>query len=92
MTSDMANKIPENSEINVIHFRDKATVMSPYQLSEEELSTIKKLFPELKNGEVVNVVDPKILSGLIIKIGTKLIDLTLNGALQNLKKQIYESN
>ncbi len=92
MTNDVTNKTPENSEINVIHFRDKATVMSSYRLSEEELSSIKKLFPELKNGEVINVVDSKILSGLIIKIGTKLIDLTLNGALQNLKKQIYESN
>jgi len=81
-----------NEEIKVYHIPDKVTIMSAYELSEDELTSVRKMFPALKEAEIVNLVDKNIFSGLIIKIGTRIVDLTLNGALQNLKKQIYESN
>lgn len=40
-------------------------------------------------------IDPKILGGLVIKIGSKVIDLSLRGELQNLAKEldiVYEAN
>lgn len=81
----------KNKEIVVVHIEGKATVMSPYLLSEKDLEKVKEKVPELKNTQVVNLVDKNIYAGCIVKVGSKLIDLTLNGALQNLKKQIYES-
>lgn len=81
-----------SKEISVLHVNGKITVMSSYKLESDELLKIKDLFPAAKDSEIINVVDENIYSGLIIKIGTRMIDLTLNGALQNLRKQIYESN
>lgn len=93
MKIDVNKDIEEaNREIAVLHIKGKITVMSPYELTNTEIKKIKELFPAAADSEVVNVVDGNIYSGLIIKIGSRIIDLTLNGALQNLRKQIYESN
>lgn len=81
----------KNNEIIIFHIDGKATVMSPYYLSDNELEKLRKKVPELGGIELVNLVDKNIYSGCIVKVGSKLIDFTLNGALQNLKKQIYES-
>lgn len=79
-------------DITLTHIPDKMTVMSGYSLSDAELKKIVELFPEVKKNAIVNVVDKNIISGLIIKVGSRMIDMTLNGALHKLKKQMYESN
>ncbi|GEM_PF-4163454 len=80
------------NDVVVLHVPDTATVMSCYKLSEKELSTIKNSYPQLKGVKLQNVLDQNIISGVVIKIGTSLIDLTLNGALHNLRQNLYESN
>lgn len=79
-------------DITLTHIPGKTTVMSGYSLSDAELKKIVELFPEAKKNAIVNIVDKNIISGLIIKVGSRMIDMTLNGALQNLHKQMYESN
>ncbi|QQG43842.1 MAG: F0F1 ATP synthase subunit delta [Candidatus Roizmanbacteria bacterium] len=93
MDDDLRNQIDKLSkEITIINIKDKVTIMSPYKLGDNEMQKIKDLLPVIKNFDIVNVVDENIYSGLIIKIGTKMIDLTLNSALQNLRKKIYEGH
>lgn len=82
----------DTTEISVIHVLDKVTIMSGYELTKGEIDTIKNSYPQIKDAKLLNVVDQNIISGVIIKIGTRLIDLTLNGALQKLRKNLYESN
>jgi len=60
--------------------KEKLIITSTYPLTEEEKKEILKIFP--KEVLVENKVDPKILGGLIIEYGSKLIDLSL-------RKKIY---
>jgi F0F1-type ATP synthase delta subunit len=92
MDEDMKSKVDEFNDMVVAHYDDRATVMSGYKLSKSEIDDIKSLIPALKDVRIENEVDSRIFSGLIIKVGTRLLDLTLNGALQNLRKTMYESN
>lgn len=92
MKTDTNNIKKEEEDVIVYHIKDKVTIMSPYKLSETEIKRIKEAVKILSDKEIVNIIDPNIYSGFIVKIGSKLMDYTLNGALQHLKQQIYESN
>lgn len=66
------------------------TVISTYPLSKTELSALKISVPKLKDSVIKNEVDKEILGGLIIRYGSKMIDISLRRELQNLKKVVYE--
>ncbi len=78
--------------LTITHIKDTVTIMSPYALSEAEIAHVKNTIHGLENIKLVNIVDKELLSGIIVKIGTRMYDLSLNGILQSLRKQIYESN
>ncbi|MGB9707342.1 MAG: F0F1 ATP synthase subunit delta [Microgenomates group bacterium] len=64
-------------------------IISAYPLSEDEISTIKET-PVFKNREIRNIVDKKIIAGLVIKYDDNLIDLSFSSFLDNLKNNLYE--
>ena len=78
----IADRIKQSSE--------KVYIYAPYELSEKELAEIKKHIPHLKDSDMEVVVDKSVMAGVIIKFGTKMIDLSLKTELQNLKQAIYE--
>lgn len=63
-------------------------VVSPYQLSQSELDDLKKNIPVLHQARLENTVDGNILAGVIIKFGSKMIDLSINGELGRVKQKI----
>ncbi|MCX7881359.1 MAG: F0F1 ATP synthase subunit delta [Patescibacteria group bacterium] len=70
----------------------KIIVFSPYKLNGEELNWLKNYFSF--NNDVVweNIVKEDLIGGLIIKIDSKIINLSLKGILDNLKKKLlYET-
>ena len=69
---------------------DKAYVVSAYKMAESEIKSIQAKIPELKEYEIINLLDEKIIGGFIIKYSTKVIDLSLRGQLKNFKKIMYE--
>lgn len=69
----------------------KAVITSAYELSSGELEELKTLFPEMKRIEVQNLVDPTIKAGVIVRIGTKQVDLSLERGLNTLQQYLYES-
>jgi F0F1-type ATP synthase delta subunit len=70
----------------------KAVITSAYKLTDEELDQLRSKFPVMGNYEVENVINPDIHAGVIINVGTKRIDLSLERGLQNLKQFIYENS
>ncbi len=66
-------------------------IISSQKLSDKELSRIKSFFPELKGAKLSNIVDPKILAGFKIKIGTRVYDFSLKSRLESLKRYWYEN-
>ena len=66
-------------------------VITPYKLHEAEERELKDKFPFMKDAIVTFSVDASILAGVIIKYGTKMIDLSLKSELTNLTHRLYES-
>jgi F0F1-type ATP synthase delta subunit len=65
-----------------------ATITSVYQLTDDDLETIKKAFPPLTDFKIENIIDKKILGGIVIKFDTKVIDLSIAGQLKNFRRLI----
>ncbi len=68
----------------------KVTVYSTYPLSKAEMKLLETKLPVLKESDMTNEIDREILGGLIIKFGSKMIDLSIRRQLLNLKKVMYE--
>jgi len=72
--------------------KELVTIYSTYSLSTSEMKDICARLPQYTNSTVENKVDPTLLGGIVIKSGSKVIDLSMRNALHLLKKQLYESN
>lgn len=66
-------------------------VITAYTLSDDEEKKLKESFTFMKDALITYTVDPSIMAGVIIKFGTKMIDLSLKNELTNLTHRIYES-
>ncbi len=67
-------------------------IYSAYKLDEEEINRIVEKFPFIKVDLINNIIDEKILAGVRIHHGAKIIDLSLKNKLTNLKKKLYETS
>ncbi|OGK14676.1 hypothetical protein A3C98_03700 [Candidatus Roizmanbacteria bacterium RIFCSPHIGHO2_02_FULL_37_15] len=70
--------------------KEKITLISAYPLDNTELSPLYEYIPDLKESQISFVIDKKILAGVVIKIGSKVIDLSLSDRLNQLRNKIYE--
>jgi len=70
----------------------KLKVYSPYKLSDEEKSILKKKFREFDWSNVDYLIDESLMAGVLLKRGSKVINISLLKTLSNLKKMIYESD
>lgn len=69
----------------------KAVIISAFPLYEEDILLIKKAIPELTLVQIENVIEKKILAGVIIKIGSLIIDQSLRSKINNYLKHLYEN-
>lgn len=70
----------------------KASVTSVKPLSYAQLEQIKSNLERSINGQVEleSIIDTSIIAGLIIRVGDKVIDASVKGEMQTLKKQLSE--
>lgn len=68
----------------------RVEVISAHILSDSEKKELIEKLPMLKDSQVIYSQDSSILAGVIIKFGSKMIDLSLQNELTNLKNFIYE--
>jgi len=66
----------------------KTVIVSPYKLGESEIRSIEEKFPFIKGTTIENDIDETIMAGIIIKSGSKIVDVSLGSKLRNLKKSI----
>jgi len=71
--------------------KPKITVIAPYELSNQELDEIKNKIEILKSAEIKVEVDKNLLAGIVIKYGSRVIDLSLKSELQKLENTLYET-
>lgn len=59
-------------------------VKTAVKIGKAELSSLQKAVPELKDAQLTNEVDKEIIGGMVIIDGSKIIDVSLKGKLQDL--------
>ena len=65
--------------------QNRVTVISAYELSADEKKSLSgKKFSDLNWKEAIYQVDRSVIAGVIIKAGSKTIDLSLAGSLSKL--------
>ncbi len=67
------------------------TIVAPYELGAEELNLLKKKIHLLENAHISVEVDKSIMAGVVIKYGSRMIDLSLRSELQKLQHTLYET-
>ncbi len=72
--------------------KNTVIIITAYKLSDSEIGEIQSNIQVIKGYKTINIVDKSIIAGIIIKFGTKIIDLSLQGQLKNFKKILYEIN
>jgi F0F1-type ATP synthase delta subunit len=64
------------------------TVVSSDTLDETSIKMIEEVVPEMRNAHVRFEVDSSLMAGIIIRRGSRQIDLSLKGTLEQLHKHI----
>lgn len=72
------------------HQKNIVTLVSPYTLSTEEINSLTANLPLLHDAEIKQEKDTDIMAGVVIKFGSKMIDLSLKSELQKLQQKLYE--
>ena len=66
------------------------TVFSADGLDVEEKQSLEKKFRDINWAEAVYEIDKSVIAGIIIKAGSKTVDLSLSGLLSKLSNTLYE--
>ncbi|MBI4226160.1 F0F1 ATP synthase subunit delta [Candidatus Roizmanbacteria bacterium] len=70
--------------------KEKVTLISAYTLNSDELASLYQYIPRLKGSQLNFVINKDLVAGVVIKIGSKVIDLSLRGQLNRLRDYMYE--
>lgn len=70
--------------------QNRVLVLSADNLSVDEKKALEKKFSDLNWTNSVYQIDKSVIAGIIIKIGSKTIDLSLTGSLSKLSNTLYE--
>lgn len=77
----------------IVREAQKVIITSSYNLNKSDKAFILANVPLLsKSTDFEYRVDNELLGGIVIKIGSKLIDLSLKGRIANLKQKLYENS
>ncbi len=75
---------------NIQKEQNRVLVMSADVLGVDEKRVLGKKFSDLNWSQADYQVDKSIIAGIIIKVGSKTIDLSLMGSLSKLSNTLYE--
>lgn len=70
--------------------QNRVLVLSAYKLDMNERKLLEKKLSDLNWKDSVYQIDKSIIAGIIIKVGSKTIDLSLTGSLSKLSNTLYE--
>lgn len=71
--------------------RQKVVVYSSVKLSVDDIQTLKSKFSNISFQNAEYQIDESLLAGVMIKVGSKVIDCSVKGTLSNLKHIVYEA-
>ncbi|MFA9288429.1 MAG: F0F1 ATP synthase subunit delta [Weeksellaceae bacterium] len=69
----------------------QVTIVAPHKLSKEDVKSLQQKFPMLAKAEITQEIDTALIAGVVIRFGSRMIDLSLQSQLQKLEKTLYET-
>jgi F0F1-type ATP synthase delta subunit len=72
--------------------KEKVIVYSSVALSDGEKKILKLKLPSITFQKAEYRVDEELIAGVVVTVGSKVIDLSIKGTLSNLKHIVYEDN
>lgn len=76
--------------VKKLKLRETVEIISALELDTKFINKIKKILDK-KTGldvKIINIVDKKILGGVIIKIGDKIVDLSIKSKMEDLRSRL----
>lgn len=70
--------------------RTQGVIVTPYKLDESSRDAILSTYPSLKDMEIENRIDPSLLGGFVLTIGSEIIDASLAGRLDQLLSNLSD--
>ena len=71
--------------------KERVTVYSAIELSQQEKKEVTSKLSLTGVSEISYILDPKLIAGIVVHKGSKILDLSLAGKLQNLHHLIYDN-
>lgn len=68
------------------------TVESAYVLDDAEKETLLASLPWLKQAQIRYRVKPDLIAGVVVRFGSRVIDLSVKGRLQSYNRLLYETD
>ncbi len=88
----LKNKLKKSLIEQIKHPGEREVVVhSPYPLKKDELSELKKKAPFLKDAHLVNVIDESLLGGIVIVDGSRIIDVSVKGKMNEIISSLLQS-
>lgn len=86
------NKLKRIFSETLTQSKEVITFISSRQLSSDQIELLlKSIVTKGEKPEVVFKTDPELLAGVVIKKGSRTIDLSLRGRLEQLQNNLYGS-
>ena len=70
--------------------QNRVAVYSADSLSDDEKKSLENKFTDLNWSQAIFQIDKSVIAGIVIKVGSKTIDLSLTGSLSKLSDTLYE--
>lgn len=70
--------------------QNRVFILSADRLDVDEKKALEKKFADLNWKEAVYEIDKSVIAGIIIKVGSRTVDLSLAGSLSKLSNTLYE--
>lgn len=90
---EMREELKRFFQITIERAKQKTIIISANNLDDEDKAILLSSLPKIAQNElkIDYQIDPSLFAGVMIKTGSKILDLSLKGKLQNIKKTLYGS-
>lgn len=91
MSPDLKKEIRSYVQRRLEEGTNHVEIIAPYDLSEIDITHLRKQINGLEQTEISHTVDKSLMAGIVIRMGSRMLDLSLRTELEHLKHRMYES-
>ncbi len=86
------DQLKEYLNQKIVENKQLVTVTGAYDFTAEDKTVFFQSLPEMTKAKVRFLVDRSLIAGIVLQIGSKVIDLSIKGRLLSFNKLLYETD